>query len=135
MTNRTIRKPLSSAGRNGEEPVGDAIADAQILGLDSYRRLQLHQKLKLEQISREFERQVDRLVAQRIRERRGLLDMTQQELADRVGIAPQQVHRYERGESRVTAGRLAQFAESLRVPITYFFTMPASPTARRRRPR
>lgn len=70
----------------------------------------------------ELARLVDSLVARRVRERRITLDKTQQWLAEWMGITPQQVHKYERGESRITAGRLSQIAEALDLAIDDFFT-------------
>ena len=64
---------------------------------------------------------VDRHVAARIRERRVMLGITQQELADRVGITYQQLHKYERAINRVTAGRLVEIAKALNTEPSYFF--------------
>jgi ribosome-binding protein aMBF1 (putative translation factor) len=79
------------------------------------------ERLRPSDLKREVADLVDRLVAERIRERRIALGITQQMLADYIGIAAQQVHKHERGESRVTAGRLAQIAEAIDVRISYFF--------------
>jgi transcriptional regulator with XRE-family HTH domain len=65
---------------------------------------------------------VDRQVAARIRERRLEVGMTQQQLAQLIGVAFQQAHKYEHGISRVTAGRLYFIATALRAPVSYFFT-------------
>jgi transcriptional regulator with XRE-family HTH domain len=65
---------------------------------------------------------IDRRVACRIRERRLRVGMTQQQLAERIGVAFQQAHKYERGVSRVTAGRLYYIAAALHAPIAFFFT-------------
>jgi transcriptional regulator with XRE-family HTH domain len=64
---------------------------------------------------------VDRHVGVRIRERRVMLGLTQQQLADLIGVTYQQAHKYERGINRVTAGRLFEVARVLSVPVTYFF--------------
>jgi transcriptional regulator with XRE-family HTH domain len=64
---------------------------------------------------------IDLRVARRIRERRLRLGMTQQRLAQLIGVAFQQAHKYEHGISRVTAGRLYFIASALEAPITYFF--------------
>lgn len=64
---------------------------------------------------------IDQLVASRIRQRRIEKGMTQIDLAARIGIAPQQVHKYESGMNRVSAGRLSQIAEVLGVPVKVFF--------------
>jgi transcriptional regulator with XRE-family HTH domain len=63
----------------------------------------------------------DVLVGRRMRQRRALLGMTQEQLAARLGITFQQVQKYERGTNRISASRLAQLADSLDVPVTYFF--------------
>lgn len=47
--------------------------------------------------------------------------MSQFELGMRIGIAHQQINRYETGLNRISAGRLAEIAEALDTPIEYFF--------------
>ncbi len=64
---------------------------------------------------------IDQRVAARIRARRVRVGMTQQQLAERIGVAFQQAHKYERGISRVTAGRLYYIATALQAPVDYFF--------------
>jgi transcriptional regulator with XRE-family HTH domain len=64
---------------------------------------------------------VDRYVGVRIRERRIMLGLTQQQLADLIGVTYQQAHKYERGINRVSAGRLFEVAQVLSVPVSYFF--------------
>lgn len=64
---------------------------------------------------------VDRHVGARIRERRIMLGLTQQQLADLIGVTYQQAHKYERGINRVSAGRLFEVAQVLSVPVGYFF--------------
>src|SRR4051795_11093845 len=64
---------------------------------------------------------VDVHVGARIRTRRLLLGMNQETLANALGLTFQQVQKYEGGANRVSASRLAQVAEVLRVPVTYFF--------------
>jgi transcriptional regulator with XRE-family HTH domain len=64
---------------------------------------------------------VDRHVGARIRERRIMLGLTQQQLADLIGVTYQQAHKYERGINRVSAGRLFEVARVLSVPVGYFF--------------
>jgi transcriptional regulator with XRE-family HTH domain len=54
-------------------------------------------------------------------ERRVALGLTQHRLAEALGIAYQQVHKYERGLNRVTAGRLFGIARALGVAPGYFF--------------
>src|SRR5690242_21960643 len=55
----------------------------------------------------------DRYVGARIRERRIMLGLTQQQLADLIGVTYQQAHKYERGINRVSAGRLFEVAQVL----------------------
>ena len=57
----------------------------------------------------------------RIRHRRWLVGMTQQQLADQVGIKFQQIQKYETGANRVSASRLWDIAKSLQVDISFFF--------------
>src|SRR5262249_23929767 len=64
---------------------------------------------------------VDRYVGARIRERRIMLGLTQQQLADLIGVTYQQAHKYERGINRVSAGRLFEVSQVLSVPVNYFF--------------
>jgi transcriptional regulator with XRE-family HTH domain len=64
---------------------------------------------------------IDRHVGARIRERRIMLGLTQQQLADLIGVTYQQAHKYERGINRVSAGRLYEIARVLSVPVSYFF--------------
>ncbi len=64
---------------------------------------------------------IDNHVGKRLRLRRSLLNISQEKLADSVGITFQQLQKYERSTNRITAGRLHQFAGVLGVPIQYFF--------------
>ncbi|SRR5579885_1417803 len=64
---------------------------------------------------------IDRHVGARIRERRILLGLTQQQLAELIGVTYQQAHKYERGVNRVSAGRLFQIARVLSVSMSYFY--------------
>lgn len=64
---------------------------------------------------------VDAHVGKRIRHRRWMVGMTQQQLADRVGIKFQQIQKYETGMNRVSASRLWDIAEVLDVAINFFF--------------
>lgn len=64
---------------------------------------------------------VDAHVGQKIRQQRWLIGMTQQQLAERVGIKFQQIQKYETGANRVSASRLWGIAEVLGVPVSYFF--------------
>jgi len=67
---------------------------------------------------------VDRQVGDRMRRRRILLGLTQDQLADALGISYQQIQKYETGANRISAGRLAQIAEVLEVQPGWFFGAP-----------
>ena len=47
--------------------------------------------------------------------------MTQQQLAEKVGIKFQQIQKYETGANRVSASRLWDIADALEVPVAFFF--------------
>lgn len=64
---------------------------------------------------------VDVHVGKRVRHRRWLTGMTQQQLAEQVGIKFQQIQKYETGANRVSASRLWDIAEALDVPVNFFF--------------
>lgn len=68
-----------------------------------------------------MKRPVDAHVGKRIRHRRWMVGMTQQQLADRVGIKFQQIQKYETGMNRVSASRLWDIADTLGVNIGFFF--------------
>lgn len=64
---------------------------------------------------------VDVHVGKRIRQRRWMVGMTQQQLGERVGIKFQQIQKYETGMNRVSASRLWDIAAALEVPVNFFF--------------
>lgn len=65
--------------------------------------------------------QIDVHVGSRLRLRRVMLNMSQTQLADQLGVSFQQVQKYERGTNRMGASRLFQVATALAVPVTYFY--------------
>ena len=64
---------------------------------------------------------IDLHVGKRLRRRRRLLGLTQQQLAESIGIRFQQIQKYECGANRVTASRLYELAVALNVPVNDFF--------------
>lgn len=60
-------------------------------------------------------------VGQRIRLRRMVLGLSQEKLAEGLGLTFQQVQKYEKGVNRVGASRLFDLARVLEVPVAYFF--------------
>ena len=64
---------------------------------------------------------IDRHVGARMRQRRIMLGLTQQQLAELIGVTYQQAHKYEKGINRIAAGRLSGIARALGVEIGYFY--------------
>ena len=64
---------------------------------------------------------VDVHVGKRVRHRRWMVGMTQQQLAERVGIKFQQIQKYETGMNRVSASRLWEIGSALGVTVSFFF--------------
>ena len=64
---------------------------------------------------------IDLHLGRRLRRRRRLLGLTQQQLALQVGIRFQQIQKYECGANRISAARLWQLAEALETPVNYFY--------------
>ncbi len=60
-------------------------------------------------------------VGKRLRRRRRLLGMTQQDLAVQVGVRFQQIQKYECGANRITSSRLYALSKALNVSVQYFF--------------
>ena len=65
--------------------------------------------------------EIDVHLGRRLRRRRRLLGLTQQELAGACGVRFQQIQKYECAANRMSAARLWQLAEVLEVPISYFY--------------
>ena len=64
---------------------------------------------------------VDVHVGKRVRHRRWMVGMTQQQLAEKVGIKFQQIQKYETGMNRISASRLFDIAQAVSVHVAYFF--------------
>ncbi|MGZ8364033.1 MAG: helix-turn-helix domain-containing protein [Caulobacteraceae bacterium] len=64
---------------------------------------------------------IDLHLGRRLRRRRRLLGLTQQQLASAVGVRFQQIQKYECGANRISAARLWQLSTALETPITYFY--------------
>lgn len=64
---------------------------------------------------------VDRHVGLRVRMRRKELGVSQERLAESLGITFQQVQKYERGANRVSASKLWEIAAALKTPVAYFY--------------
>src|SRR3954454_4648696 len=78
---------------------------------------------------------LDVLIGKRMRERRRALGLTMQEVAAALGVPYQQLHKYETGANRLSAGRLFLLAGALGVEVGHFFggdEEVAAPTGQRR---
>lgn len=64
---------------------------------------------------------VDLHVGKRLKQRRMLLDLSQQALGAHLGLSFQQVQKYERASNRISASRLYALAQILNVPVGFFF--------------
>ena len=64
---------------------------------------------------------VDVHVGNRVRLRRTLLGLSQEKLAEAIGLTFQQVQKYERGANRIGASRLYDLSRVLDCPISFFF--------------
>ncbi len=64
---------------------------------------------------------IDVHVGKRLRHRRWMAGMTQQQLGDAVGIKFQQIQKYETGMNRISASRLWELSGALGVPVSFFF--------------
>jgi transcriptional regulator with XRE-family HTH domain len=68
-----------------------------------------------------MEQDIDVHLGKRLRGRRRILGLTQQQLAKVIGVRFQQIQKYECGANRLSAARLWRLAECLNVPVAYFF--------------
>jgi transcriptional regulator with XRE-family HTH domain len=63
----------------------------------------------------------DKHVGSRLRMRRLMLDMSQTDIANALGLTFQQVQKYEKGRNRVSASRLQHISQILQVSVPFFF--------------
>lgn len=75
-------------------------------------------------------REIDRYIGARMRERRLMRGMSQGELAKLVGLAFQQIQKYESGADRISASRLLDCAVALHTPFGWFVEGADSPLKR-----
>lgn len=74
---------------------------------------------------------VDAHVGRQVRTRRRVLGISQEKLANQLGLTFQQVQKYERGSNRISASKLYEIARALGSPVAYFFDGLADPTVER----
>lgn len=71
---------------------------------------------------------IDQYVGSRVRAARRIRGINQGQLAERLGLTPQQVQKYESGQNRISASRLYLMARLLGVPVGFFFEgLPTGP--------
>src|SRR3954453_17310933 len=73
------------------------------------------------EVHRQRPQDADRHVGARLRERRLSLGLTQQGLAELIGVTYQQAHKYEKGINRIAGGRLYTIAQALGVEVGFFY--------------
>jgi transcriptional regulator with XRE-family HTH domain len=78
-------------------------------------------KVNPNRVARPRAADIDRYVGFRLRERRVQLGITQQQMAELIGVTYQQAHKYEKGMNRLASARLYAVARALGVEVTYFF--------------
>ena len=69
----------------------------------------------------EFTVRIDSLIGMKIHELRISMGFSRQQLAEKIGVTHQQLQKYEKGTNRISAGRLAAIAQSLKKPVSFFF--------------
>jgi len=65
--------------------------------------------------------EIDIFLGRRLRRRRRLLGLTQEQIAGACGVRFQQIQKYECGANRMSAARLWRLSQALEVPVAYFF--------------
>ena len=64
---------------------------------------------------------VARHIGEKIKERRMDLNLSQTDLAKRLGFTPQQMHKYEKGTNRISTDTLLELSKILSVPPKFFY--------------
>lgn len=69
----------------------------------------------------------DIAVGRKLKERRLISGISQEELGKAIGVTFQQIQKYEKGLNRISASKLYEIAEILNVDINFFFESLCSP--------
>ena len=72
---------------------------------------------------------LNKVLGSRLKHRRQLMGLNQTELGKKLQISGQQIHKYEKGIDRITAGRLFEIAQVLSVPLEFFYRDAVAPTS------
>lgn len=91
------------------------------MGLEKEKKVKKTSNPRRSSVEGDMPNPVDVFVGQKLRSRRSLIGITQENLAEAAGITFQQVQKYEKGRNRLSASRLYQFSRVLDVPVAYFF--------------
>ncbi len=70
---------------------------------------------------------VDLYVGKRLKSRRLMLGLSQNDLGEAVNVSIQQIQKYERATNRISSSKLYNLAKFLRVPVSYFFANDLEP--------
>lgn len=65
--------------------------------------------------------EIDVYVGKKLKERMHFIDVTQERLAESIGVSFQQIQKYCSGKNRISAGKLFEISRALTVPVSYFF--------------
>lgn len=79
------------------------------------------QQRRRDTLDNKLPNRVDKFVGRRLRARRKEQELSQEALADRLGVTFQQLQKYENGTNRISAGRLYELARELGTSISYFY--------------
>lgn len=71
-------------------------------------------------VDKEGPHPVDTYVGARVKSRRLMLGLSQEDLAASIGLTFQQVQKYERGTNRISVSRLTEIGRALKAPLDYF---------------
>lgn len=64
---------------------------------------------------------IDKLVSRKLKMRRMMLGLSQEEVGQAIEVSIQQIQKYEKAKNRIASGKLFTLAKFLKVPINYFF--------------
>jgi transcriptional regulator with XRE-family HTH domain len=113
LTDNLVQKLLVESGCRMSQRRDDFLLIALASGQPMAAHLQLPRK--------KAPNPTDQHIGSRVRMRRKMLAMSQEQLAEALGITYQQVQKNEKGTNRIGASRLQQISHILQVPVTFFF--------------
>lgn len=66
--------------------------------------------------------EIDLLAGQKVHEKRLALGLSREQLAEKIEVTHQQLQKYEKGQNRISIGRLFLIGKALKEPLEYFVT-------------